>query len=178
MENNAYGEALAAPELCRPDAPPLDPNDVKVFVDPHGFLRATVGDRTYLDVTITRAFPLTHSDKYVCLLSGRLSEIGVIKDINLLEEQTRAIVQEQLERRYYLPRIDRIVSIREEFGATYWLVETDHGQRNFVGKGVRDNVQYVSSSRIIIQDVDGNRYEVPDINSLDSLSRSLLFRVT
>lgn len=178
MEGNAYNEAIFAPDLCSPDAPPLDPSQVRIFRDPHGYLRATIGDRTYLDVTITRAFPLQASDRYICILTGRLGEVGVIENLADLDEESRRITSEELDRRYYLPRIQRIKSIREEFGATYWVVETDFGERSFVGKGVRDNVHYVNSERLLIQDVDGNRYEVYDVNALDPVSRSLLFRVT
>lgn len=177
LPTNAYHEAVTPPELCSPDAPPLDPKTVQIFYDPKGFLRATVGDRTYLDVTIVRAFPLTPGDPYIGLLSGRLSEIGIIADPSQLDEESQHTIEKELERRYFTAQIRSINAISEEFGATYWDVETDRGQRFFVAKGVRDNVTYLGRSRILIHDVDGNRYEVADLTELDPASRSMILRV-
>ena len=41
---------------------------------------------------------------------------------------------------------------------------------------VRDNVQELSSTRLIITDVDGNRFEFPDITKLDGRSQSIIMR--
>jgi hypothetical protein len=177
VSTNAYQEAVTRPEVCDPDAPPLDPKEVRLFYDPKGFLRATVGNRTYLDVTIVRAFPLSSEDPYVGLLSGRLSEIGIIADPTGLDGESQAVIKTELERRYFTVRMRRVNSISEEFGATYWGVETDRGQRSFVAKGLRDNVTYLSRSRILIHDVDGNRYEIPSLAELDPASRSMILRV-
>ena len=174
---NAYQEAVTRPEVCDPDAPPLDPKQLRIFYDPKGFLRATVGNRTYLDVTIVRAFPLSPGDPYVGLLSGRLSEIGIIADPTQLDEESHRVIKEELDRRYFTVRIARVNSISEEFGATYWDVETDRGRRSFVAKGIRDNVTYLSQSRILVHDVDGNRYEIPSLAELDPASRSMILRV-
>jgi len=165
------------PEVCDPDSPPLDPSTVRIFYDPKGFLRATVGDRTHLEVTIVRAFPLRTGDPYIGLLSGRLSEIGIIADTTKLDEESQRVIRSELERRYFTALIERVHSIREEFGATYWHVETDRGPRSFVAKGVRDNVTYLSQQRIIFGDVDGNRYEIADLSKLDPSSRAMVFRV-
>jgi len=177
MPGNAYQEAIARPEVCDPDAPPLDPRQVRIFYDPRGFLRATVGDRTYLEVTIVRAFPLSLENKYIGLLSGRLSEIGIITDPDALDEESTRVIAEELTRRYFMAHIRRVYSVREEFGASYWEVETDRGPRSFVAKHLRDNVTYLSQSRILVHDVDGNRYEIPNLTELDALSRSLILRV-
>ena len=67
--------------------------------------------------------------------------------------------------------------MREEFGATYWTVETDRGRREFVVRHMRDNAHYLSATRLLITDVDGNRFEVPDMSKLDSESYDLLSRV-
>jgi hypothetical protein len=181
-KHGSGGEGMAAevarrPELPDPDSPPLKPDDVKLFYDPHGFLRATVGVRTYLDISIVRAFPLSLENHYYGLLSGRLDEIGIIQDPSELDDESRKVIASEIERRYFSTIINRIVSIREEFGATYWEVETDRGQRSFVGKHLRDNVSFLSDVRILIQDVDHNRYEINDLSAIDEASRSMLLRI-
>lgn len=166
-----------APIFQDPDSPPLDPAKVRLFYDHKGFLRATIDDRTYLDVMLVRAFPLSYSDRYIGVLSGRLDELGVIEDPSKLDEESQRVIEQELSRRYFSTLISNVHSISEEFGASYWSVETNRGTRNFVAKGLRDNVAFLGDGRILIVDVDGNRYEVPDLNSLDEESRSMVLRV-
>ena len=170
-------EVARRPDLPDPDAPPLNPAEVHIFYDPKGFLRATVGSQTHLDVSIVRSFPLSHENSYYGLLSGRLDDIGIILDPTELDEESQRVIAQEMERRYFTTLIQSVNSIREEFGATYWDVETDRGHRTFVGKHLRDNVSYLSDKRILIYDVDGNRYEIRDFNGLDETSRSMILRV-
>ena len=165
------------PKQADADAPPLNPEDVRIFYDHKGFLRATVGNQTYLEVTIVRAFPLSHPDTYLGLLSGRRDEIGIIQDPTELDEESQRAIENELARRYFPTVISRVDSVREEFGATYWEVDTDRGPRRFVAKGLRDNVTYLTATRILINDVDGNRYEISDLSALDANSRALILRV-
>jgi hypothetical protein len=160
-----------------PDSPPLDPSNVRLFYDHKGFLRATVDNQTYLDVSIVRAFPLSYSDKYLGVLSGRLDEIGIIADPEELDEESCGVVKQELTRRYFSTHVLAVHSISEEFGATYWSIDTNRGRRNFVAKGLRDNVTYLDDGRILIHDVDSNRYEIRDLAGLDEESRSMILRV-
>jgi hypothetical protein len=165
------------PRQSDPDMPPLEPSSVHLFNDPKGFLRATVGDQTYLDVTVVRAFPQSLRNEYIGLLSGQEEEIGIIRHPDELDEDSRRIIDVELEKRYFLVQIHEVLGISEEFGATYWNVETDRGTRSFVAKGLRDNVTFIGNNRILIQDVDGNRYEIEDLYALDAASRSMVLHV-
>ena len=175
--DTAAGQATIKPIKCDPDAPPLDPRKVRIFYDHKDFLRATIDDRTYLEVTVVRAFPYSRAEEYVGLLSGRLDEIGIIRDPSELDEESQRVIENELARRYFPTIITRVLSISEEFGATYWHVETTRGERKFIAKGLRDNVTYLSESRILIGDVDGNRYEISDLGAMDSDSRTEILRV-
>ncbi len=166
-----------APIFQDPDSPPLDPAKVRLFFDHKGFLRATIDDRTYLDVSLVRAFPLSYSDRYIGVLSGRLDELGVIEDPTKLDEESQRAIEQELSRRYFSTFITKVHSISEEFGASYWSVATNRGTRNFVAKGLRDNVAFLGDGRVLIVDVDGNRYEIPNLNDLDEESRSMVLRV-
>ena len=43
-------------------------------------------------------------------------------------------------------------------------------------RNLRDNIQELSSSRIIITDADGNRFEFPDTSKLDNKSLGIIMR--
>jgi len=165
------------PEFPDPDSPPLDPSQVRIFYDPKGFLRATVGNRTYLEASVVRAFPLSCEDRYIGVLSGRIDEVGIIVDPTELDEESQRVLKEELDRRYFHTKVLRVNDVSEEFGATYWDAETDRGRRHFVAKGLRDNVRYLDEGRILVVDVDGNRYEIPNLETLDEISRSMIQRV-
>ena len=172
-----FNTAVIRPIQRDPDAPPLDPGQVHVFYDHKGFLRATVEDQTYLDVSIVRVSPQSVQDRYVGLLSGKHDEIGIVRDPTELDEESQNVIERELERRYFPTTIERVFSVKEEFGATYWHTMTNRGERAFVARGLRDNVQYLGKNSILINDVDGNRYEIEDLGRLDSESRGYVLRV-
>lgn len=176
LDQSAQG-LVQQPIFQDPDSPPLDPAKVRLFYDPKGFLRATIDDRTYLDVSIVRAFPLSHTDRYIGVLCGRLDELGIVEDPSELDEESRNAVEQELTRRYFVTYITQVEAVSEEFGATYWSIQTSRGRRSFVAKGLRDNVSYLGEGRILISDVDGNRYEIEDIAALDDESVSMIMRV-
>ena len=66
------------------------------------------------------------------------------------------------------------MALQNEYGVTYWTVDTDRGRRDFVAKSVAENAQWLGETRLMIFDVDNNRFEVPDISALDRRSQGLL----
>jgi hypothetical protein len=76
-----------------------------------------------------------------------------------------------------VPVISHIKSLREEYGVVYWSVETDQGPRDFVCRGLRDSVVELPDGRLIITDVDGNRFDIPDYTQLSRAAQTILDRV-
>ncbi len=101
----------------------------------------------------------------------------MVKDPKELDPQSRKIVEEELDKRYLVSIIKKIRSIRTDFGTSYWDVDTNRGRRDFVIQGVQDNVVWLGERRLLLVDVDGNRFEIPDYSSLDKKSAALLEEV-
>lgn len=153
----------------------LDPAKLRVFRDEKDRLRLTVdGDRSFLELRVTRAFPMTEPGRYVGLLDGRDHSIGTLDSVDELDADSRALVEEALERRYFIPTITHIDRAKEEYGVVYFDVDTDHGPRHFVCKGVRDGMDIRDEGQILLADTDGNRYRIPDLLALDPRSRRML----
>jgi len=76
-----------------------------------------------------------------------------------------------------MPIIERVKWVREEYGVVYWSVETDRGPRDFVCRGLRDAVVEVGDTRLLLTDVDGNRFEIPDYTQLGRAVQTMLDRV-
>lgn len=154
----------------------LDPKQVRVFREA-GVTRLTLAnDRSWIKVSVARAFPLSDPDHYVGFLDAAGKDMGMLYDPSLLDTGSRHIVEEDLERRYFVPVVERVQSVKEEFGTVYWKVETDKGEKEIIVRNLRDNLQELSSTRLIITDVDGNRFEFPDITKLDGRSQSIIMR--
>jgi hypothetical protein len=83
-------------------------------------------------------------------------------------------VEQELSRRYLTSRVRRLVSLKQEFGVTYWEVETDRGLRDFVVRDLQENCVWLSDTHLLLVDVDGSRFEIPDRLLLDERSQQLL----
>ena len=68
-------------------------------------------------------------------------------------------------------------SLRNEFGTSYWDVDTDRGKREFVVQNVAENARWLGARRLLIIDVDGNRFEFPRLDALGKKSLRLVERV-
>jgi hypothetical protein len=156
----------------------LDPATLSVFRDGSGRTRLEIaGDRCYVDVHAALAFPRTAPDGYVGLLDGKDKAIGLIRDPGGLDEESQKVLRLEIERRYFVPTVTRVLEAKEEFGAIYFDVDTDHGRRQFVAKGLRDSMDHLGGGELMFSDVDGNRYHVRDWTALDPQSRGLLERM-
>ncbi len=160
-------------EMVHPES--VDPGKIRLFKEPRWILRMTIeGDRSYTRVKVVRAAPLTQPNRYFCFLDIKDEAICMVKDLSELPEESRPLVYEELDRRYLTAEIQKIVTLQNEYGVTYWTVDTDRGRRDFVAKSVAENAQWLADARVMIFDVDGNRFEVPDIKALDRRSQALL----
>lgn len=154
----------------------LDSKKLRFFR--HGdALRLTVDeDRSLLKVAVLRAFPLSNPVRYLSVRDGNNKELGLIADPGTLDPESRKLVEQDLERRYLVPSVSRIVSSKERFGTVDWEMATDRGLCRLTTRNLRENVQRPAPGRIIITDVDGNRFDIRDIDALDAESQQMLFQ--
>jgi hypothetical protein len=153
----------------------LDPKRLHFWRTPGGVLRMTLEDEwSCLKVVVARAFPLSHPDEYVSLRDEDKKELGMLRRLRDLPGEARRLVEEELYRRYFLPQVERITSIRERFGVAEWEVLTTRGPHQFLTRSVRDSVAELDPHHFIVTDVDGNRYEIPNLAALDARSVSTL----
>ncbi len=165
-------------ERMRPERQTLDPSTLRMTRGPLGEFRCEVdGKCCYLNFRASRCFPLSNRKRHIALFDGPKGEIGVLHDLSELDETSRELVSELLERRYFIPLITHVKSIREEFSVIYWSVETNVGPRDFVCRGMRDSLQSLSEARILVTDADGNRFEIADYAALSRSAQAILDRV-
>lgn len=130
-------------------------------------------EEQYTDVSVHQMFPLSYPDSLITLCDKFGNEIGVLVEPSRLDEASRNVLHEELQMAYFIPEIQRIKLIKEEYGLTRWEVDTNRGPRTFEVRS-RYDIRPMGQGRFIVRDMDSNRYDIPDINELDPVSRSLL----
>jgi len=131
------------------------------------------GEREFLDVRAAAAFPISGRASLVSFLGEQGREVLLLRDPERLEANSRAVLEDELARVYFTPRITRIYRIEETFGCSRWEVETDRGFTIFEISD-REQIRLLPGGRILIQDVDGTRFEIPDAAALDPNSKAWL----
>jgi hypothetical protein len=161
----------------------LDPTRVTLFRTGGSAIRATVSDpqlgeeRTYLYVQIARAFPLSRPDRLIGLRDGKEKDIGMLASTEGLDAESRRILDEEMARRYFVPRVTRVKKAKKEFDTVTWDVETDKGSRVYVVQNLRESVLEVQPGRVIVTDRTGARFEFPEVSRAGAETISLLSRV-
>jgi len=152
----------------------LDPKRIRICRDDSRRLRLIFDNEEKLTIKkVVRVFPLTRPWRYIILIDEKDKEIGLIRNIEDLDESSMKTLKDELERVYFIPKIKKIYQIKEEFGVLIWETETDKGPRRFEVTSRRD-VKKMGKRRIIVRDADGNLYDIPSYTSLDQKSIILL----
>lgn len=147
----------------------LTPENAQFFETPGGFVSLKTDTDEYKRVNIIRTFPFTAANEYLSVreVDGKQDEIGIIENLDIFDENTRTIIGKQLEIRYFMPKIIRIYSIKEQYGHTHWSVLTDKGKCRFSSASGSGESVIQLGNRVIIKDSTENRYEIEDIEKLN-----------
>ena len=129
-----------------------------------------VETREHQRIFLHRVFPFDHPYSYISVLDKDQKEIGLISDIETFDNNVRAMLHAELDRKYYTPVINKIISLKDKYGYSYWKVETDEGELTFTLRDTFHSLMKVHGTRIFVNDIDGNRYEIPDVEKLDRKS--------
>jgi hypothetical protein len=160
----------------------LDPHCIRFGYDGENLTFIDADGTFYPRVTLRRSFPLSANNTHILVRVpevelDRGTEIGIVQDVDELEQESREAVLRELRLHYFVPVIQRIPEIREEFGFLYWTVETDRGKKEFTMRdSIIGQVRQVSKGRWLIIDINQTRYEVHNFEALDTHSQELLQR--
>lgn len=144
--------------------------------DAFGRLVVRLADGTaHADVVAVRAYPISAPDEAVSLLDVDGHELVWIARLADLPEDTRALLDEELGRREFMPEIRGISAVSGFVTPCTWEVVTDRGTTRFVLPG-EEAIRRLSRSTLLIADTHGIHYLVRDVAALDRTSRKLLDR--
>ncbi|MGH7143104.1 MAG: DUF1854 domain-containing protein [Planctomycetota bacterium] len=143
-----------------------------------GYVDLTIGDeQSVLRMQALHAFPQSDPNHYVQIYAGRPDGgrgrmVGMFRDLTVLAGEPLAAIRECLRRAYVVPRIVRIVSIKDQRHLAHWVIETDRGRCEFDMNDMYKNIRIQSGGRVVLTDIFENRYEILSLAELDAPSRA------
>lgn len=158
----------------------LSPPAIKLFHPTSDDLRVCMTlseDRSWVNIKVSLALPFTNPSQYIGLRDSADKQIGMIKNIADLDTESREVLQWEIVRRYFTPQVIGVRTAKEQYGTITWVVDTNHGERRFLVRNIRDNSQVMGANRVILTDTEGNRYEFPSVSDLGSAAQTILMKV-
>jgi hypothetical protein len=153
----------------------INPKNIRLYHEPKDRLRMDVGtDKCYITVVPRWASPISFPNQYLSLTDAKGAEIILLKSTDDLDPESKKAVDFEVKKRYLTSEIHRIIHAKVEFGATYWNVVTERGERELVTQSLQENAQWLSDTHLVIIDVDGNRFEITDVTAIDARSKQYL----
>jgi hypothetical protein len=154
----------------------LEPADVHVYYPPDStHPRVEIaGDRCVLSARIKLLFPLSDPRRFYAVQDADDKEVGVLRSLDGMDKESKQAVSTELDRRYFTPLITQIRTLRQDGGMWLFSVRTQRGPVDFYVRNWRDNSQELQPGRWQIQTVDGQRFQILNVDDLDARSQRLL----
>ncbi len=130
---------------------------------------------THEGVVPVRAFPVAAPESGIALVDADGHELAWIDRLAHLPDHIRALLEEELKNREFLPEIKRLRHVSSFAVPSTWEVETDRGTASFVLKGEED-IRRIAHDTLLIADSHGVQFLIRDLQALDKASRKLLDR--
>ncbi len=158
----------------------LKPEELSFCLNESGLIMATYKGENMGRVAVLRMFPFEYEEEYLCVRcesykrTDKENEIGIIRSLAVFPHEQQNIVRDELNKRYFVPDIIKVNEVKDEFGHTMWKTETTAGEREFTVNDMSSNVINLGKNRIMLVDVYGNRYYIPDITKTDDKTLKIL----
>ena len=141
--------------------PRLGPEQIRFERTEGDLVRAILaGGSRHEPVDFYRAFPFSAPDDLVAVRDAAGAELGLLAPLETFPSAGRQLIEGELRRRYFAPRITAITALEERFGQSHWQVETEAGATRFTVQNEHANLRDLPDGTLLLIDVDGNRYRL------------------
>ncbi|MFC5529463.1 DUF1854 domain-containing protein [Cohnella yongneupensis] len=142
-----------------------------------GVLQGVVEGKPYEELVVYRAFPFRYATEYISVRDPKGEELGIVRDLAELNEESAAELTKELQFRYFLPKVMRVDSVKLKSELWLWELQTHLGPTRMAMRNLHEHLLYPGGGRIILTDLYGKRCEIPDWRALDAHSRRQLEEV-
>lgn len=158
--------------------PPTPMNSPAFRLERDAFGRLSLTDaagRVHEGVLPVRAFPLAAPGEGIALMGADGHELVWIEQLDALPAAPRALIEEELASREFVPEILRLREVSGFATPSTWTVDTDRGPTRLVLKGEED-IRRLGGGALLIADSHGIHFRIRELAALDAHSRRLLDR--
>ncbi|MCQ2354614.1 MAG: DUF1854 domain-containing protein [Clostridia bacterium] len=135
------------------------------------YVRLSLKDGTvYENVEVRRLFPISDRENYISLIDSNEHEIAMIRSFDDISEESASAVKACFNDYYLIPKISKVLECNDKKGMLQMTVVTDHGNKSFRIRNRHSDMKIYPEDRVIIRDVDDNRYEIESLAALDRKS--------
>ncbi len=125
-------------------------------------------------VGVHRCFPWSEPGQFLSLRDEDDREVALIVNLDDLEAGSRSALRQALLEAGFVLTVTRITDVDEEVEIRTWAVETEQGPRSFQTR-LDDWPWKVPGGGIVIRDVAGDLYHIPEPDTMDQRSRKWLW---
>lgn len=158
----------------------ITPDEISFYNSDGGLLMAKYKGEDIGRIAVLRMFPLQYAEEYLCVRVqnydrfDKETETGIIRDLKDFPDDAVCLIRAELERRYFVPDIINVNEIKEQVGHILWKVTTNKGEREFTLADMSSNITALGGGQILLTDVYGNRYRIPDMSRLDDKTMRII----
>lgn len=154
----------------------LDPAADQITRDSQGILRLQrAADSAAQPVFVVRTFAASHPESYLSLRMyvehSDDVELGLIRHLSDWPIEAQQGVRQMLDRRYLLPRIERIFHAKLAMGFLSLDVDTDRGRREVSLRWTNSSAVNFGEDGKLLIDTEDNQFVVPDVEKLPMADR-------
>ncbi|APW36892.1 hypothetical protein RD110_06540 [Rhodoferax koreense] len=132
--------------------------------------------RRHEGVAPVRAFPIAAPEEGLSLVGSDGHELAWIDALASLPPGQRALIDEELASREFVPEIKRLKAVSTFSTPSIWTVDTDRGETEFVLKTEEDIRRLKNRNSLLITGGEGVHFMVRDVAAMDRASKRLLER--
>lgn len=127
---------------------------------------AAMENKEFSRVLLSRCFPFELTEGFLSVTSEDGTEIGIIKSLKDLSEESITACRNELGRKYFTRKILTVEKVREKYGYTTWNVTAEEGKVTFTVHDTYRSITKVTADHLLINDINGNIFEIESLEAL------------
>ncbi len=127
-------------------------------------------EETHDRVWLHRSFPFDMPSEYISVQNKDQEELGLIRNTESFSSEEKKLIEGELERKYFTPKVKKIITLKEARGFSFWKIMTDSGELSFTVQDTSKSIAKIGADRAFIFDISSNRYEIESLSALDKKS--------
>ena len=148
--------------------------DCRFYRNANGFLGLELNGTNHKRVQVSRALPFSAPENYICVADMEGKEVAVLESLEDFDGEAREILEAELGIRYFYPIVTQVKSIKEKMGSYYLDLAIGDYKKTIAVKDISKNLKQLGDGKIVLTDVDGNRFMIPNVYQIHKKSLQML----